>query len=259
MAIENLGPLDWRIPIVTPEGRPTSEFQRRWKLQVENNGQIGEPADPTAIASDVAVIGTANTFMRSDSAPEIQKATDSQFGVVQVDGTTITETGGIISASGGGGGAWTMVNQSGAPITSGNTWAFSSNVTNVDVINLDSYNDVMVIVRNVTTNVSDHRLIRVSVDNGSSFYSSSGDYVEMAIGGLETNVTALLLHNTAGTNARGFYGIIYGIQLPGPRYGDSTNGQRLFVASTLPINAIRLTTPAGTTNLTGGTMNVYVR
>lgn len=41
MADQNLGPLDWRIPIVTTDGRPTSEFQRRWALQIANNTQIG--------------------------------------------------------------------------------------------------------------------------------------------------------------------------------------------------------------------------
>lgn len=38
---QDIGPLDWRIPIVTPEGRPTSEFQRRWATQIGNNSEIG--------------------------------------------------------------------------------------------------------------------------------------------------------------------------------------------------------------------------
>lgn len=61
-------------------------------------------ANPTATASDTAVNGSASTFMRSDAAPAIQKATSGQFGLVKVDGTTITASGGVISASGGGGG-----------------------------------------------------------------------------------------------------------------------------------------------------------
>lgn len=87
--------------------------------------------DPTAIASDIAVNGVSEKFMRADAAPAVQLATDSLyglvkpdgtvitvtggditvplatdtvFGVVKVDGTTITETGGVISAVGGGGG-----------------------------------------------------------------------------------------------------------------------------------------------------------
>lgn len=67
-------------------------------------------ANPTATASDVAVNGSAGTFMRSDAAPAVQKASSSQFGLVKVDGTTITASGGVISAvsSGGGGSAWTL-------------------------------------------------------------------------------------------------------------------------------------------------------
>jgi len=140
--INNLGPLDWRIPIVTAEGRPTAEFQRRWATQVTNNSQIGSitvgsgpppatpipedgaqyadtsstpytmyiafggtwhaagsiGANPTATAKDTAVNGTATTFMRSDAAPAVQKASSSLFGIVKVDGTTITASSGVISA-----------------------------------------------------------------------------------------------------------------------------------------------------------------
>lgn len=229
--VQNLGPLDWRIAIVTKDGRPTPEFQRRWALQRTNNGLIGfvgtgdgpptdpptgdgevyidvtsvpnvlyvgfngdwdvvgvvnftdlkdvpqdyvgsanklvqvdmaedglvftdlsdildqlgsdqgdiiyrgsagwvtlipgtdgqfltthgvaaDPtwttgpvgANPTATISDTVVNGTATTFMRSDAAPAAQKASSSLFGIVKVDGTSITATAGVISATGGGGG-----------------------------------------------------------------------------------------------------------------------------------------------------------
>lgn len=61
------------------------------------------PANPTATASDTAVNGSATTFMRSDGAPAIQKGSAGQFGVVEVDGTTITATGGVISSVGAAG------------------------------------------------------------------------------------------------------------------------------------------------------------
>lgn len=60
--------------------------------------------NPTATGSDSVVDGTASTFMRSDASPAIQKASSSQFGLVKVDGSTITSTGGVISSTGGGGG-----------------------------------------------------------------------------------------------------------------------------------------------------------
>ena len=59
-------------------------------------------ANPTATAGPVAVNGSATTFMRSDAAPAVQKASSLQFGIVEVDGTTITASGGVISSTGGG-------------------------------------------------------------------------------------------------------------------------------------------------------------
>jgi hypothetical protein len=72
-------------------------------------------ADPTATASDTAVNGTATTYMRSDAAPAVQKASSSQFGIVKVDGSTITASGGVISAvAATGGGALTTTMSYGA-------------------------------------------------------------------------------------------------------------------------------------------------
>lgn len=41
MAAKDLGPLDWRTPIVDHLGRPSPEFQRRWNTQRNNNALIG--------------------------------------------------------------------------------------------------------------------------------------------------------------------------------------------------------------------------
>jgi hypothetical protein len=46
-------------------------------------------ANPTATAGPSAVNGSAVTAMRSDAAPAVQKGTNSQFGLVEGDGTTI--------------------------------------------------------------------------------------------------------------------------------------------------------------------------
>ncbi len=65
-------------------------------------------ANPTATAADVAVNGSATTFMRSDGAPAIQKSSASVFGLAKVDGTTITAAGGVLSAVTGGAGTVTQ-------------------------------------------------------------------------------------------------------------------------------------------------------
>jgi hypothetical protein len=56
-------------------------------------------ANPTATAGPTAVNGVATTFMRSDGAPAVQQGSSSQKGIVQVDGSTITASSGVISAA----------------------------------------------------------------------------------------------------------------------------------------------------------------
>lgn len=184
-------------------------------------------------------------------------------------GRTITAGAGISVTNGSGVSGnptialsgWTLVDQTGAATTSA-TWTFSTNVANVDVVGLGSYRDIMVIARGLTASSSGNRSIVVSVDNGSTFYTASGDYVAVSEAGAEANAAALLIHDTASTAARSLTGYIFGINATGgPKLGvgpgTGNNRQRLFVASTSPINAIRLIPGAG--NITAGSLYVYVR
>jgi hypothetical protein len=78
--------------------------------QASPGGAVG--ANPTATATDTVVNGVATTFMRSDAAPPVQKGSASVFGILKVDGSSITASGGVISAVGGGGGStglWSQV------------------------------------------------------------------------------------------------------------------------------------------------------
>ena len=95
-----LQPLTWNVPITNKDGTPTNEFMRKWLQQQAQNTGIPTGANPTATAADTAVNGTATTFMRSDAAPAVQKASSSAFGIAKVDGTTITATGGVLSVPG---------------------------------------------------------------------------------------------------------------------------------------------------------------
>lgn len=60
---------------------------------------IPAAANPTATAGAAAVNGSAQTFMRSDAAPPVAKGSAGTFGIVEVDGTTITGAAGVISAA----------------------------------------------------------------------------------------------------------------------------------------------------------------
>lgn len=151
-----------------------------------------------------------------------------------------------------GGGAWSIAG----------SWDWSTNVANVDFKNLGGYSDLMVIVRNVTKSSAGILCTRASVDNGASFYSSSGDYVGISSSGVEANDTVwTAIHgtNTTGPStgisshpAAGLNGI--------PKWGQSAllGNNLLFVASTLPVNALRIFNLAGG-NLTGGSIRVMGR
>jgi hypothetical protein len=73
-------------------------YQNGAWAQVATGGSIPTGANPTATASDVAVNGSASTFMRSDAAPAVQKCSTSQFGLCKPDGTSITASGGVLTA-----------------------------------------------------------------------------------------------------------------------------------------------------------------
>ena len=60
-------------------------------------GSSSTGANPSATGSDVAVNGSASTFMRSDGAPAIQKGTNAQFGLAEGDGASIDLTAGVVS------------------------------------------------------------------------------------------------------------------------------------------------------------------
>jgi hypothetical protein len=58
-AVKDLGPLDWRTPIVDASGRPSPQFQRLWNTQRNNNALIGTitfgTGAPTGVPDDGAL------------------------------------------------------------------------------------------------------------------------------------------------------------------------------------------------------------
>jgi hypothetical protein len=130
-------------------------------------------ANPTATASDTAVNGTATTFMRSDAAPAIQKASSTQFGLVKVDGTTVTATGGVISASGGG--ALVLIERR----------VLATNSASATFSSLGSYNDL--VIRTLTRSdgsAADILLMQLNSD------TTSGNYEYQRVSGANTTASA---------------------------------------------------------------------
>ena len=72
---------------------------------------------------------------------------------------------------------------------SAGSWTYSSDVANVDFTGLGSYNELAILLRNVTGSAANIRQLLVSTDGGSSFLNASGDYVAIDSSGIATNDT----------------------------------------------------------------------
>ncbi len=149
------------------------------------------------------------------------------------------------------GGAWTLAA----------SWAWSTNVASVAFTGLGIYSALMVIARNISCSGSGFRVLHVSVNNGSTYYTASGDYVQYDENGQETNQGNLGGNSQATTAARSFSLLINGSNVNGaPKLSfnsglTASNRRRMFVGSTNPIDAIRVSDTSGG-NLTGGTIHV---
>lgn len=176
-------------------------------------------------------------------------------------GVSVTVTGAeaeIIVPGAGAGAAWALV---GAGQTATGIWDFAVDgaKANVDFTSLSAYNELLLIIDAVTGSAGTaNRTIRVSTDNGSTFYSTSGDYVQLSAAGTVTNTgactflsSATAAASTVSAHIRNTKGAVKSITSTAP-------GTFLFRASASDINAVRITTTTADT-LNGGKIYVYGR
>lgn len=146
----------------------------------------------------------------------------------------------------------------------GASWALIEERTmtgnaNEDFINLSTYSEILVILRDVTQSASGILSLRVSTDNGSTFLTASGDYVDIAAAGTEADGTRLSFHSTSTTAARSGGIILRGFDLTTMKSGSNLNITDFFVIpTTTALNAVRVFGSAGG-NLNAGTVYVYGR
>lgn len=125
-------------------------------------------ANPTATAGPAAVNGSASTFMRSDAAPPVQLGSASQAGIVQVDGTSILASGGVISATAGGGSSLALL--------SSQTVSAVAEVDFTSVIS-STYDQYILQTFNVRPSVNGAIVgIQFSSNNGSTWITSGYSY-----------------------------------------------------------------------------------
>lgn len=112
-------------------------------------------------------------------------------------------------------------------------------------LDIQPYNEVMVICRNVTLASSGFRGVFFSTDGGSTYRNTSGDYVVPGTTGAEVATFIALNHGTSTTAARTFGGIIHNCRSSGIPKGTTSSwgdpaSNRLFVQSTNPLTHIRI-------------------
>ncbi len=150
-----------------------------------------------------------------------------------------------------GGSIWTLISAT----------TISSPVANFDVNGLAGYTDIWVYGSLLTTSLSGVRRLFVSTDNGTTFFTTSGDYQSVVSDGTLTNVTNFAEHTTSATVARNLDAVIRGANVLGaPKICEFSGSitRRIFIADNAnDINAIRINNSAG--NLTGGVVYVWGR
>lgn len=131
---------------------------------------------------------------------------------------------------------------------------------NIIFTGLGSFNELLIVARGLTNGTSGTRAVRVSVDNGSTFFTTSGDYVSVDNAGVEANVTVFATHATSSTAARSLIAHITNMKgaVKHCLHHNTTDIMRLFVASSSDINAVNVFN-AGGGNMTAGTVRVYAR
>jgi hypothetical protein len=128
----------------------------------------------------------------------------------------------------------------------------SSPQPNVVVTGLGSYNEFLAIAYNVTAASSGFRQLVASVNNGSTYYNTNGDYKTVPGNGLVANDTVFAANSTNTTGATSFVSHIVNNTAGQVKVSYGTFAITLFVASTLNINALKFQT-TGAGNMTGGT------
>jgi hypothetical protein len=139
------------------------------------------------------------------------------------------------------------------------TQVISTPAASFDFTGLAGANDIMVLLRQVTTSVSAFRILRVSVDNGATFFATSGDYKSTSAAGAETNQDNFSFATSASSSTA--FIEIRGAALPVPKFAwpgqGPSNPPAVFTGSLSPIDAVRVAATSG--NLTGGTIYVLTR
>lgn len=235
-------------------------------LLVSNNLSDVANASTSRTNLGAAASGAATASGLTMSTNKLLGRTTAATGAIEeiAVGAGLALAGGLISAGPGTGAAsWALIDQSGAALPGGTaaSWTFSTNVATVNFTGLASYTEIVVLIRGMTLSVSGIRCVRLSTDNGSTYYSGATDYAATDINGLEGTGSMIFLHSTSTTAARTSTFRISAMNLSGcikALIRQENGGSGYLAASTSPITALQVIPSAGGF-ITGGSVLVFAR
>lgn len=148
----------------------------------------------------------------------------------------------------GGSGAWVLVTSAAASGAS------------VNFTGLAGYSEIMVMIVDVAATGSCIRQCVVSIDNGSNFLTSSGDYIQVDSSGAKTNATSLSFTNGNNATAQTAWITIKGFNLSTPKpveNGQPTTNLVAYIPTANALNALQVKASSNAFN--AGTIYIYGR
>lgn len=270
---KRVGPIGYS-PIADSKGSATAFFARQWlnlvglvqdiidlkdesdtnadRITVLEGTEIGGTAGqitplPAPLSAGNITLQLANTAVTpgtygdATNAPQI--TVDSKGRITGVINIPITGGGG----GGGGGGCWELVT----------TRTIAAGTTTEDIINLGDYDDLLVVLENSTSSSSQARGMRVSIDNGATFLTTSGDYQSITTAGSVSN-TSIMGATSATTVARGcFWWLTSKNSVDDPKIVE-TSDINFLIRTASPIDAVQIRNGTVGT-LSSGTVYVFGR
>lgn len=192
--------LENRTPIVNPDGTPTEYFMRLLQnrggilgdladkqilggIGINGGGPLGEPGDITLDADVQEILDQIST---TQGSVLYRGATDWAALAPGAVGEFL-KTNGV-----GANPSWAIAGAGGSTWNTVGTWDFAiaGAVATVVSSSLAGFNECLILTDAATRSVAGQHAIRVSTDNGATYYNTSGDYTSLSNNGVKANSTA---------------------------------------------------------------------
>lgn len=178
-------------------------------------------------------------------------ATGTLYGVTD-EGNKIERSNGTTwdaySPTAAASGAWTLIT------------SLAASAASHDFTGLAGYSEIMVMIKQVTATGACIRQLLVSIDNGANFLNASGDYLNVASTGAESNGTVISFSNSNNSTAQTSTVTIKGFNLTSPKNWENSlptadlNG---YIPTANALNAVRVRASSNAFN--GGTIYIFGR